>query len=94
LKEFGRDWSKSGSLLQLVPARSRCCGVGVPIMYTSRYRLMLLPRAMEDEDGTDGLEERATDARRHVIKYLRYGDIRRLISKPCYTLAVYSFDTE
>jgi len=49
---------------------------------------------MEDEDGTDGLEERATDARRHVIKYLRYGDIRRLISKPCYTLAVYSFDTE
>lgn len=76
MKEFGWDWSKSGSLLQLVPARPRCCGVCVPMLYTSRYRLMLLLRAMEDEDGTDRLEERATDARRHVIKYLRYRDIR------------------
>jgi len=30
MKEFGWDWSKSGSLLQLVPARSRCCGVLCP----------------------------------------------------------------
>jgi len=31
---------------------------------------------MEDEDGTDRLQERATDARRHVIRYLRYRDVR------------------